>query len=580
MNARKLHLPAPGGIRAVISSRVPLAAACLIAFAMAGLAHAGAPSQPPNVLIILADDMGYSDTGCYGGEIRTPNLDTLAAGGLRFTQFYNTARCWPTRGALLTGYYAQQIRRDTLPGLPSGNAAGVRPKWAPLLPALLKSKNYRSYHSGKWHIDSKPLAAGFDRSYRLEDAGRFFSPKVHFEDDRPLPAVERGTGYYSTTEIATRMISYLKEHATNHAGKPFFAYTAFLSPHFPLQALQADIDKYADAYLKGWDAARAARHVRQKELGFEMQPLPGIEREIGAPYKFLDAIARFGPGEVPLPRPWDELTDEQKRFQATKMAIHAAMVDRMDQEIGRIVAQLREMQALNDTLIVFLSDNGASAELMIRDDGHNPAAPPGSADTHLCLGPGWSAAANTPFRRHKTWVHEGGISTSMIAHWPAGIPASQQGSLRHTPGHVADVVPTVLDLAGIQRPATIEGAHVPPFAGVSLRNAFETDAKIARDSIWWLHEGNQALRQGDFKIVKAKDEPWQLYDLAKDRGETADLAKAMPAKLAEMQAAWQRQTEAIRALAARDLSPEDIRRAEEAAKKAAAKKAATKKKAG
>ena len=581
MNSPRYRSPFGKPDRRNLSPWVSLAAACIVLATMTGRVLAQKHDRPPNVLIILADDMGYSDAGCYGGEIRTPNLDALAAGGLRFTQFYNTARCWPTRGALLTGHYAQQIRRDTLPGLPSGNAAGVRPKWAPLLPALLKAKNYRTYHSGKWHIDSKPLSTGFDRSYRLEDAGRFFSPKVHFEDDRPLPPVERGTGYYSTTEIATRTIAYLKDHARNHADKPFFAYTAFLSPHFPLQALQADIDKYADAYVKGWDAARQARHARQKELGFEMQPLPAIEREIGAPYNFPDAIARFGPGEVPLPKPWDELTDEQKRFQATKMAIHAAMVDRMDQEIGRIVAQLKEIQAIDNTLIVFLSDNGASAEMMIRDDGHDPSAAPGSADTHLCLGPGWSAMANTPFRRHKTWVHEGGIATSMIAHWPAGIPESQQGTLRHTPGHVVDIVPTVLEIAGVERPAMIEGTVVPPFAGVSLKNAFETDAKISRDSIWWLHEGNQALRQGDFKLVKAKDEPWQLYDLSKDRGETTDLSKTKPDKLAEMKAAWERQTEAIRALAAKDLTPEDIRRAEEAAKKAAAKKkAATKKKAG
>lgn len=581
MNAHRFHFERRPRFRRMVTSCVRIAAAFVIVAAMTGYATARNPSKPPNVLILLADDMGYSDLGCYGSEIRTPNLDALAKDGLRFTQFYNTARCWPTRGALLTGYYAQQIRRDTLPGLPSGNAAGTRPKWAPLLPALLKSKNYRSYHSGKWHIDSKPIATGFDRSYHLEDAGRFFSPKVHFEDDRPLPPVERGTGYYSTTEIATRMIGYLKDHAEKHADKPFFAYTAFLSPHFPLQALQADIDKYADAYVKGWDAARQARHARQKDLGFEMQPLPAIEREIGAPYKFPNAIAQFGPGEVPLPKPWDELTDEQKRFQATKMAIHAAMVDRMDQEIGRIVAQLKEMKALDDTLILFLSDNGASAELMIRDDGHDPSAPPGSADTHLCLGPGWSAVANTPFRRHKTWVHEGGISTSMIAHWPAGIPASQKGSLRHTPGHVVDVVPTVLELAGVERPATIESVSVPPFSGMSLRSTFETDAKVARDSIWWLHEGNRALRQGDFKIVMAKDEPWQLYDLSKDRGETTDLSKSMPKKLAEMKSAWERLTESIRELAAKDLTPEDIRRAEEAAaKKAATKKAAAKKKAG
>lgn len=526
--------------------------------------------RKPNVLIILADDMGYSDLGCYGGEIATPNLDKLAANGVRFTQFYNTARCWPTRGALLTGYYAQQIRRDTVEGLPSGNAGGKRPAWAPLLPVLLKSGGYRGYHSGKWHIDGKPMAEGFDRSYHLEDAGRFFSPRVHFEDGKPLPVADKSSGYYSTTEIATRMIKYLKDHAENHANEPFLAYTAFLSPHFPLQALQQDIDKYKDKYKNGWDEARAARHQRQKELGFPHQPLPAIERNVGAPYPFPKAIETFGPGEVPFPRPWAELTDEQKEFQSTKMAIHAAMVDRMDQEIGRIVAQLREMNALENTVIVFLSDNGASAEMMIRDDGHDPKAAPGSADTHLCLGPGWSAVANTPFRRHKTWVHEGGIATSMIVHWPAGLTA--KGELRTTPGHVVDVVPTVLDMTGCNRLSEVEGQKKPPFAGMSLKNAILTGLDVKRESLWWLHEGNRAIRQGDFKLVMAKNEAWQLYDLSKDRGETNDLAKAEPERFEKMKKAWEMQYQVIRELAAGDLKPEELKKAGEPAKKKAAAK--------
>ncbi|MFM1801708.1 MAG: Arylsulfatase [Planctomycetota bacterium] len=525
--------------------------------------------KQPNILIFLADDMGYSDLGCFGGEIQTPNLNQLAENGLRFTQFYNTARCWPTRGALLTGYYAQQIRRDAVPGLPSGGQ-GKRPAWAPLLPALLKNSGYRSYHSGKWHIDSRPLAEGFDRSYRLEDAGRFFSPRVHFEDDKPLPAAERGSGYYSTTEIATRMISYLKEHSEKHADRPFFAYTAFLSPHFPLQALQEDIEKYQNTYKNGWDTARAARHERQFAMGFANQPLPAVERGIGAPYSFPKAIEQFGSGEVPFPRPWTELTEEQKEFQATKMAIHAAMVDRMDQEIGRVVDQLRAMNQLENTLILFLSDNGASAELMIRDDGHDPKAAPGSADTHLCLGPGFSMVANTPFRRHKTWVHEGGISTSMIAHWPAGISA--RGELRTTPGHVVDVVPTVLDLAGVKKPQEIMGAAVPESPGVSLKPALIGNQSVSRDSIWWLHEGNRALRVGDWKIVMAKDETWQLYDLSKDRGEINDLSGKMPEKVRQMQTQWERQFEEISSLAKRDLKPEDLRKAADAVKKKAARK--------
>lgn len=540
---------------------------CIISLCLSGLN--AQDQKTPNVLIFLADDMGYSDLGCFGGDIETPNLNRLSENGLKFTQFYNTARCWPTRGALLTGYYAQQIRRDAMPGVPGGGQ-GRRPAWASLLPALLKSKGYRSYHSGKWHIDSKPLTEGFDRSYRLEDAGRYFSPKTHFEDDKPLPPVDRGSGYYSTTEIATRMISYLKEHAEKHENQPFFAYTAFLSPHFPLHALQEDIAKYKDKYKRGWDETRSARHARQLQLGFPDQPLPGIERQIGAPYSFPNAIEQFGPGEVPLPKPWNELTDEQKEFQATKMAIHAAMVDRMDQEIGRVIEQLKAMNQFDNTLIFFLSDNGASAELMIRDDGHDPKAAPGSADSHLCLGPGFSMVANTPFRRHKTWVHEGGISTSMIAHWPAGISA--KGETRTTPGHVVDVVPTVLDIVGVQKPAKIQGLDVPAHPGRSLKPALLANQPVNRDSIWWLHEGNRALRVGDFKIVAAKDENWQLYDLSKDRGELNDLSRQMPDKAKQMQAEWDRQLEAITDLARRDLTPEEIRKAAETAKRKAARK--------
>ena len=500
----------------------------------------------PNVVLILSDDMGYSDAGCYGGEIATPHLDGLAKNGLRFTNFYNTARCWPTRGAILTGYYAQQIRRDSLPGISSGGR-GVRPAWAKLLPELLKPAGYRSYHSGKWHVDGLPLDNGFDHSYSLDDHNRFFAPKNHTEDSKALPPVDPQSGYYATTHIADHAIKCLKEHRESFAEKPFFSFVAFTSPHFPLQAPAADVAKYRDAYLAGWDVLREKRWARMKSLNLRGVSLSAIEREVGPPYAFPADIAKLGPNEVNRPVPWADLTPEQRRFQADKMAVHAAMVDRMDQEIGRILDQLRSMGALDNTIVMFCSDNGASAEIMVRGDGHDPHAQCGTGATFLCAGPGWSSLANTPFRRHKTWVHEGGISTPLIVSWPKGIPA--RGELRHNPGHVIDVVPTVLELAGVA-----ERKDVPPSPGRSLVPAFAKDGSVVHDFLWWLHEGNRALRVGNWKIVAAgKDSPWELYDMASDRSETNNLAASNPVKVKELAAIWQKQFDASVTLAAKDM---------------------------
>lgn len=505
----------------------------------------------PNVVFILADDLGYSDLGCYGSEIATPNLDSLAKNGLRFTQFYNTARCWPTRGALMSGYYAQQIHRDALPEV-GGGGQGVRQKWARLLPDFLKPAGYRCYHSGKWHIDGKVLDGGFDRSLDMKNQGNFFTAKGNSIDDVPVKVPADEKGYYATIATADHAIDCLKDHAANHAAKPFFHYIPFIAPHFPLHALPEDIAKYRDKYLDGWEKLRAARFARQKEMGITNTTLSALESEVGPPYAFPDDIEKLGPGEVNRPLPWSELTDEQRRFQATKMAIHAAMIDRMDQEIGRILAQIKAMGAFENTLIFFASDNGASAEIMVRNGGHDPAAPPGSAASYLCLGPGFSSAANTPHRRHKTWVHEGGISTPLIAHWPAGISA--KGELRHTPAHVIDFVPTVLDLVGIEKPRQWEGEPIPEAPGKSLAPAFAKDETIARDSLWWLHEDNKAIRVGDWKLVAAKGDAWALYDLKTDRAEQNDLAAKMPEKAKELADLWQKQTDAFTALAKQTLA--------------------------
>jgi arylsulfatase len=255
---------------------------------------------------------------------------------------------------------------------------------------------------------------------------------------------------------------------------------------------------------------------------------------------------------VNRPVPWSSLSPSQREFQASKMAVHAAMVDRMDREVGRIVAQIRAMRAYDDTLILFLSDNGASAEMMVRGDGHDPMAAPGSAGSFLSIGPGWSTMANTPFRRHKTWVHEGGIATPLIVSWPKGIAA--RGEMRHTPGHIVDIVPTLVEIAGGKPLQEWQGAPVPPAPGRSLVPALAADSTIARDSLWWLHEGNRALRVGTWKIVAAgADSAWELYDLTSDRSESRNLADEMPERVREMGAQWSRLEEEYFSLARRDV---------------------------
>jgi len=517
-----------------------LTAAALIA----APAPAAEPGRP-NVLLIVADDLGYSDLGCYGGEIATPNLDALAKAGVQFTQFYNTARCWPSRASILTGYYAQQVRRDAVAGVKSGSQ-GTRPAWAKLLPEMLKPLGYRTYHSGKWHVDGKPLENGFDRSYSLDDHDRHFTPKKHTEDDKPLPAADAKTHYYSSTAIADHAIKCLKDHVENHAKAPFFEFLAFTAPHFPVQAPAADVAKYKKTYLAGWDAMRAERWKRMQDMKVGGSTLAAIERDVGPPYPFPKAMEKLGPNEVNRPLPWADLTAAQREFQANKMAVHAAMVDRMDREIGRVLDQLRAMAALENTLVFFLSDNGASAEMMVRGDGHDPHAECGTGATFLSIGPGWSSLANTPFRRHKTWVHEGGISTPLIVSWPKWLTAKNE--LRHTPGHVIDLAPTIVEAAGGKPSAS---------PGRSLFSFLTKGETVARESLWWLHEGNRALRVGDWKIVAAgKDSPWELYDMTADRSESKNLAADKPEKVRELAEIWTKQFEEYVALAAKDLPPD------------------------
>jgi arylsulfatase len=474
--------------------------------------------------------LGYSDLGCYGGEIQTPQLDRLAERGLRFTQFYNTARCWPSRAALLTGYYAQQVNRDP---------QGQRPAWAALLPELLREAGYHSYHSGKWHVDGPVLAGGFERSYNLTDQDRYFSPKKHELDDQALAPPQPGETYYATTAVADRAIEWLDQHEQQHRESPFLLYVAFISPHFPLQAPAEDIARYRDRYLAGWEVVRRERHERMASLGIYHGELAPPEPTVTPSWNLAEAELQkeIGPGEVGYAIAWDRLTPEQQRFQATKMAIHAAMVDRMDREIGRVLDRVRAMGAEENTLVMFASDNGATAEQIIRGDRHAPGAVPGSAESYLGLGPGWSTVANTPFRRHKSWTHEGGIATPLVVSWPAGI--ASHGALRHTPSHLIDVVPTLLELAGIAPPSAWRGEARPALPGRSLVPCFAGDATIERDALFFKHQGNRGLRVGDWKIVASGDDsPWELYNLATDRVEVHNLAEKDPARVEKLAAMW------------------------------------------
>jgi arylsulfatase len=483
----------------------------------------------PNVVFILADDLGWSDLGCYGGEIETPNLDRLAAQGLRFTQFYNTARCWPSRASLLTGYYAQEVNRD-----PSGE----RPNWAALAPEFLRAAGYTSYHSGKWHVDGDVLAGGFTRSYLISDSNRFFNPNKQSIDDKPIDE-KPPADYYATTAAATHAINFLNEHDRERKGEPFFLYLAFISPHFPLHAPQEDIDRYRDRYVDGWDAMRARRWERIQKLGLLAGTLSNPEADVVPAWNLKEdqLTARIGPGEVGRAVPWSSLTSEQQKFQAAKMAIHAAMVDRMDREIGRVLEQIKQMGAADNTLVMFASDNGASGEQIIRGDGHSTTAPMGSGETFLGLGPGWSTVANTPFRKHKSWTHEGGISTPLVVSWPAGIKA--RGELRHAPGHFVDVLPTMLELAGAPVPSTWKDEPRPPLPGRSLAPIFAADTREPHAPLFFKHTVHRGLRVGDWKIVASDNaEQWELYDLAHDRTETCNLATENPSKTAELAAIW------------------------------------------
>ena len=489
----------------------------------------------PNFLVIVADDMGFSDAGCYGGEISTPNLDALAAKGVRFTQHYSTGRCWPSRACIMTGNYYQQV--------PKVSDEGALPDWGRPSPHYLRPLGYRTYHSGKWHVNQFPMPVahgGFDRSYYIRDYDRNFAVREHSLNDEPLPAVEPNSGYYSTTAIADRAMTFLREHGKQHAGSPFFMYLAFIAPHFPLHAPQEDIAFYSGKYDCGWDAIREARMQRLTDMGIVDCELSPRQPKTKPPWNLPpEALTeRIGPGEAARAISWRTLTTEQQAFQARKMEIHAAMIHRLDREAGRVINQIKAMGQWENTVTLFVSDNGASAEQIIRGDGHDKSSEPGTGATYLCLGPGWSTAANTPFRYHKSWVHEGGIASPLIVHWPEGIQA--QGELRSAPSHFVDIVPTILELAGQKTDPAWRGKKSPPLAGVSLVEQIHENCNTDREYIFFRHEGHRAIRVGKWKLVAVRHGKWELYDMDADRSELHNVVKEHSDRVRQMTALWER----------------------------------------
>lgn len=513
----------------------------LIALLVLG-AHLSA-SERPNILIVLADDLGFSDLGCYGGEIETPVLDSLASNGLRYTNFYSTGRCWPSRASLMTGYYAPQVGMDPQTG-------PEWPSWVELLPTRLRNAGYRTYTSGKWHLRhrSSSQRSGWDRSYQLADHNRFFSPKKHFLDAQELPATAREDGKYATIETAQHAIDFLQEHQDKHAQSPFLLYLAFTAPHFPLHAKDEDIEKYRGRYNSGWDQIRQERKKRLRKHGIYRGNLAERQEKTIAPWSLSQSELerQIDPNELGTAPAWDSLTPEQQAFQASKMEVHAAMVDRLDQELGRVVQQLKDSRQFENTLILFLSDNGATAEQINRGDKHIPGAASGSADSYLALGPGWSTAANTPFSLHKHWNHEGGISSPLIVHWPVALQAT--GELRHTPSHIIDIVPTLLETVNLDqeqpifRKKPLPTDHAPPFPGLSLMPTFAQDPEWEARGLYFHHAQNRAYRLGDWKIVMRQDneQRWELFNLSNDRAERNDLSSRFPEKLQQLISLWEK----------------------------------------
>lgn len=482
----------------------------------------------PNIIIILCDDMGYSDLGCYGSEIETPNIDSLAKGGVRFTQFHNTSKCWTTRASLLTGKYWQRIAPQKF-----------IVKECPTLPEILQENGYRTYMSGKWHLspalydepEHTPAARGFQKFYGiLRGATSFFDPDSLTRGFKPIKAPRDGK-YYFTDAINDDAAKNIRDHAKQSADKPFFMYLAHTAPHWPMHALPKDIAKYQGKYDMGWQELRRRRFARMKEMG-----LIPANAKLSAPNKKA--------------KDWDEVDRDWEKH---RMVVYAAMIDRMDQGIGRVIQALKDTDQFDDTLIMFLSDNGASPENIGTKNGINclggkaetregktiqvgygPGVFPGPEKTFQGYGPSWANASCTPFVLWKATSHEGGVATPFIAHWPKGI--RKRGSINSSEfAHLIDLVPTCLDVAGVSYPK-----DVPAPDGVSILATLTQGEALASRAVFNEFANKGFMREGDWKLVttKVNSGGWELYNLRRDPTELNNLASKEPERLAQMKRAY------------------------------------------
>jgi arylsulfatase A-like enzyme len=483
-------------------------------------------AERPNVVVILADDMGFADLGCYGGEIETLHLDQLAAGGLRFAQFYNTARCCPTRAALLTGLYSHQAGIGHMTGddgIPAYR--GYLNQRCVTIAEAVRPTGYATCAVGKWHVGSAPghwpLDRGFDRFWGTPSGGG-----VYFKDTLQLrkeifftsgnQRIEPPDDLYVTDTFTDHALEFIEE-AVTQTQRPFFLYLPHIAPHWPLQAKAADIAKYEGRYRLGWDALRQARLDKQVRLGI------------------VPAGTQLSPRDAKA-RAWEEVGTQEREELARRMSIYAAQIDCIDQNVGRLVAKLKALGVLENTLIMFLSDNGCSAEggpggFSRGIDG----AEIGAGLSYASAGLEWANACNTPYRRYKIDTHEGGIRTPLIVHWPAGVAA--RGQLRQDMGHVVDLMPTILQATGTRYPQTRNENELLPLEGISLLPAFAGEPLPER-WLFWEHEGNKAVRHGNWKAVAKGTQPWQLYDLQHDSLELHNLAELQPQRLAGLVEAW------------------------------------------